>query len=221
MTARSSRTTRTQVGNRNVSSLSQQWRPDQGEGSSEWGGTGTACFFVGGPPEIGDLDIEFASQILKGGTGKLTLENTRGLGVAPLEVPAKPGGLRVGSNTREMPVLQAMGTGQIQIALIWTGAPDVDLYVYAPNGEVLSYQNKSVPSGGFLDRDDTDGFGPENIAWPPGRAPKGEYKIAVQLFNGDSANFTVYALINGQKKEFKGTLIGEKSTKVVHTFRLE
>ena len=139
--------------------------PDNGIGASEFLGTGEAFFYIGGKTEITDSDREFASQIAKGGTGMLNLKKTKGLSPAGADAPAKPGGFSTGSQSGDLPVLQALGSGDVQVSLAWTVAPDVDLYVTDPFGSVLNYQNKVASSGGKLDRDDTDGFGPENIFW--------------------------------------------------------
>lgn len=186
--------------------------PDKGIGSSEFLGTGEGYFWIGGKTEITDLDREFAFQIPKGGTGgKLTLKKTEGLSPAGEDAPAQPGGYSVGGQKGDLPVLQALGSGDVAVALQWSGAPDVDLYVTDPFGATISYQNKASASGGQLDRDDTDGFGPENIFWASGKAPKGNYSVQVQLYSGYSANYSFSLLVNGKRQTYNGTLSGEKS----------
>ncbi len=185
---------------------------DKGDGSSEFLGTGEGSFWIGGQSDITGLDKEFSFQIPKGGTGgKLTLKKTQGLSPAGADAPAKPGGYSIGAQTGKLPVLQALGSGDVAVALQWTGARDVDLYVTDPFGTTISYQNKTSASGGQLDRDDTDGFGPENIFWPSGKAPKGRYSVQVQLYSGYSANYNFSIVVNGKKQTYNGTLRGEKS----------
>lgn len=78
-------------------------------------------------------------------------------------------------------------TGAVQITLGWTTGADIDLYVTDPFGEVLSYENTSVSSGGTLDRDArgacVDGQTTENVYWPTGAAPRGTYQISANYFS--------------------------------------
>ena len=70
----------------------------------------------------------------------------------------------------------------LQVLLFWdTDGTDVDLHVTEPSGEVVNYTNTvSADSGGRLDRDDTDGYGPE--IYTLGTAPTGTYTIAAHYF---------------------------------------
>ena len=72
--------------------------------------------------------------------------------------------------------------GVLQFALSWeTDSTDIDLWVTDPSGEIISYRNTNSISGGYLDRDDTDGFGPENIYWL-NNIPDGTYTVQVHYF---------------------------------------
>ena len=53
-----------------------------------------------------------------------------------------------------------------------------------PNGHHLWYKKTTCPCGGRLDRDDTTSGGPENIFWPKGKGPKGNYSYYVLYFSG-------------------------------------
>ena len=112
-----------------------------------------------------------------------------------------------------------LGTGDVQITLRWQGAPDVDLHVRDPNGDEIWYQQKTSQSKGTLDVDDTDGEGPENVFWPTGGAPKGDYEVSVVLYKGRSATWTVRVLVDGREQHFSGTLSGTGSTKLVTKFK--
>lgn len=70
----------------------------------------------------------------------------------------------------------------LQVLLYWdTDKTDVDLHITEPSGEVVNYTHKvSDSTGGRLDRDDTDGYGPEIYAL--GAAPTGVYEIAAHYF---------------------------------------
>ncbi len=69
------------------------------------------------------------------------------------------------------------------VTVSWdTAGTDVDLHVTEPGGEECSYEKKQTSSGGGLDHDDTDGFGPETYALR--RARPGAYRVDVVYFNG-------------------------------------
>lgn len=70
----------------------------------------------------------------------------------------------------------------LQVLLFWdTDKTDVDLHITEPTGEIVNYTHKvSEKTGGRLDRDDTDGYGPE--IYSLGSAPSGVYQIAAHYF---------------------------------------
>ncbi|MEM7794332.1 MAG: hypothetical protein AAF579_07740 [Cyanobacteria bacterium P01_C01_bin.118] len=82
------------------------------------------------------------------------------------------------------PVLQ---TGDIQVTLRWDTNDDLDLIVVDPAGSIIDFGSPTAPSGGQLDVDangfcQTQSFTPvENIFWPTGEAPDGEYLAYVTL----------------------------------------
>jgi|GEM_PF-2497095 len=99
------------------------------------------------------------------------------------------------------------GTGDVQVTLTWDNTSDVDLWVTDPNGESVGFRNKTVRSGGHLDVDDTDGYGPENIFWPRGKAPAGEYKVYVHHYKARGVpHYKVLVRVNGTERNFEGTL---------------
>lgn len=75
----------------------------------------------------------------------------------------------------------------VTIRLEWnkhSGDTDIDLHVVDPFGEEIAYYHMYSSSGGYLDRDDVKGPGPEHIHWD--HAPVGTYKIYVHYFpNGE------------------------------------
>eukprot|EP00752_Nemacystus_decipiens_P012284 g10890.t1 len=83
----------------------------------------------------------------------------------------------------------------LTITLEWTGATsDVDLYVVEPGGQVVYFANR-LGDVGFLDNDDTVGFGPENYIINGGLDPDasqvlGTYQTYVNLYSGDMATET-------------------------------
>ena len=87
-----------------------------------------------------------------------------------------------------------LGTGDVQVTLQWSGGVDLDLHVIDPTGVEISYSAPSSPSGGMLDQDaqaDCTGC-VENIFWPTGGAPPGDYQVFVVNFSG--APETSYSL---------------------------
>lgn len=113
-------------------------------------------------------------------------------------------------------VLQ-LGTGSIQISLSWNNSSDTDLYVSEPGGETISYSNRSSVSGGELDRDDINGFGPENVFWQQ-NAPDGNYAISVKHFSG-ALPLSYFVTINTgtTSKNYSGTISVSKGTANVVT----
>jgi hypothetical protein len=86
----------------------------------------------------------------------------------------------------ELPVLHS-GTGDVKITLSFDRLHDLDLRVFEPNGEEVSWENADTATGGKLDLDSGQQCQPspanaENIFWPPGGAPSGEYRVLVQNY---------------------------------------
>jgi len=110
------------------------------------------------------------------------------------------------------------GFGDVQVTLTWDTATDQDLWVTDPEGEVIYYGNPASETGGELDRDDVDGFGPENVFWESGTAPAGEYKVEVDYFSGSGVtNYTVLVQAFGRVRTFTGQ-ISPDETKLITTF---
>lgn len=85
-----------------------------------------------------------------------------------------------------MEVVQS-GQGDVKITLSFDRTHDLDLHVVEPNGEEISYENNASATGGFLDLDSGSNCEPspansENIFWPPGGAPSGEYRVTVHNY---------------------------------------
>ena len=111
--------------------------------------------------------------------------------------------------------------GVLQIGLSWnTIDTDIDLWVTDPFGEKIYYGNPNSASGGYLDRDDTDGFGPENIYWRS-NVPDGEYTVQVNYFSGTPATNYEIKVTNGLGfvASFDGTLVDEDQTINVVSFQ--
>lgn len=126
-----------------------------------------------------------------------------------------------------MRILQ-IGTGDIQVSVAWTDTADVDLHVIDPDGGHLSFGNKSVASGGHLDLDANaacsknslpDGsqayVSNENVYWPLGGAPNGNYTIYLDYWSDCGVAQTDW-VVTVQKRGaspqvFTGSFVGSSS----------
>ena len=82
-----------------------------------------------------------------------------------------------------------VGSGEIQVTLLWDNDNDEDLHVIEPGGTEIWYAAPGpTATGGHLDRDDNVGVcgrdtepgGVENIFWPTGSTPsRGTYQVNV------------------------------------------
>jgi hypothetical protein len=79
-----------------------------------------------------------------------------------------------------------LGSGDVQVTIIWNSKADLDLSVLDPAGSRIYYSNPTSPSGGALDRDanfpcgsDPSSPAAENVFWPTGGAPAGTYLVNV------------------------------------------
>lgn len=90
----------------------------------------------------------------------------------------------------------------LTIRLDWnklSGNTDIDLHVTDPYGEEIAFYNMRAASGGWLDRDDVVGPGPEHICWS--KAPAGAYLIQVHYYSSETQAITSYTVTinaNGQ-----------------------
>jgi len=82
-----------------------------------------------------------------------------------------------------------LGTGDVQVTLRWDAPVDLDLHVTDPSGEEISFTHPTSNSGGNLDVDanpncDAMVANPvENVFWPYGGAPTGQYQVSVVYFS--------------------------------------
>lgn len=83
--------------------------------------------------------------------------------------------------------------GVLQFGLAWNTATDIDLWVTDPSGEKIYYAHRNSAAGGYLDRDDTDGFGPENIYYRR-NIPDGAYLVQAHYYGPSSGPSTEVTL---------------------------
>ncbi len=81
-----------------------------------------------------------------------------------------------------------VGSGDVQVGASWNTATDVDLHVVDPSGNETYYGNSPSATGGTLDLDSNpgcniDNVNAENIYWPAGTSPSGEYRAFVRMYD--------------------------------------
>ncbi|MBN1966206.1 MAG: SH3 domain-containing protein [Anaerolineae bacterium] len=117
------------------------------------------------------------------------------------EVISGGGGSGGGTTTTGIP----LGTGEVQVTLVWDTLADMDLSVQEPGGALLYYNAPNSPTGGVLDLDSNFPCGEnlnyaENAYWPAGQAPAGTYRVFVRQFStcgAGNANWTLIVRVNG------------------------
>ena len=116
-----------------------------------------------------------------------------------------------------------VGSGNFQITLTWDTATDVDLHLEEPGGyEIYWLSPNSTLGDGYLDVDDLDGFGPENIYFDT-NIPSGNYTVKVKMFNNygiTSTNYSVTVKRNGQTQSYSGTLLNSGEIDNIVSFTL-
>jgi hypothetical protein len=120
-----------------------------------------------------------------------------------------------------------LGTGDVQVTLHWTGEADLDLHVVDPAGEEIYSGHMFSNSGGMLDGDVNWPCGPgpapvENVFWPRGGAPSGEYRVLVHYYRDckdqGPVDWTVMVRVNGNVVATQSGRISEGETVLALTF---
>lgn len=109
------------------------------------------------------------------------------------------------SQTGEVP----LGTGSVHVTLTWDTPTDVDLHITDPFGEEIYYRHAQSNSGGQLDVDDMNGYGPENVFWPLNGAPRGQYGVAVVYYDSYGYGRTNY-YVSVRYPDGRGTQVIEE-----------
>ncbi len=110
-----------------------------------------------------------------------------------------------------------LGTGDLQATLRWDSTHDLDLAVMDPDGNIVAFDNTPVSSGGQLDVDanalceGVTSAPVENIFWPAGQAPAGEYVVAVSLYTRCNETvgtipFTLTLTVQGSTETLTGVV---------------
>nr|ACU26448.1 hypothetical protein [uncultured bacterium HF186_25m_18N5]ACU26507.1 hypothetical protein [uncultured bacterium HF186_25m_27D22] len=140
---------------------------------------------------------------------------------------------RVSPYVGHMMTVQAVGGGDVQVSVSFDQDVDIDLHVIEPNtsgqaddycapagGCELYYGDKSCPSGGQLDLDSNvaciiDGINNENIFWPEGQAPIGNYTVRVAFWSdccNCGSNYTVTIQYCGFVEVYEGYFLPNTDT---------
>ena len=132
---------------------------------------------------------------------------------------------------------QQLGTGDVQITLRWQNTADLDLHVVTPmvepNGQreqIWFNHRDNTRSGGRLDVDANSACASvmpnpvENVFWPPGRAPRGEYQVYVHYFQecnrSGPTNYEVTIHRSGQAPQVvRGSIARPGERQLAMTFR--
>lgn len=127
-------------------------------------------------------------------------------------------------------VSPAPSTGDVQVLLSWNNYNDLDLVCTDPYGNMVYFQNPTVPSGGHLEidmnREYPDSKTPiENIYWPTGGAPAGEYHVYVKYYKNHtgqplSTHYSVKVKYGNNVETYSGTLSVESDYISVCSFVL-
>ncbi len=140
----------------------------------------------------------------------------------PVRVALRDSRGRVSAYASQTLTIDKVGTGDIQVSASWDKTNDLDLYVVDPFGCVIYWVHKNdnpPPAqcrglGALQDRDANIGCnGPrnENIFWPPGVAPEGQYTVKINNYNAcanATVNYTITVNYCGKTETYEGAFTG-------------
>jgi hypothetical protein len=114
-----------------------------------------------------------------------------------------------------------LGSGDVQATLRWSSSADLDLHVVEPDGTEISFAAPGpTVSGGQLDVDSNVNCVPEsgveNVFWPDGGAPTGDYVVSVNGFNVGSecggGDYELTIKVSGQEDQVLTGTVAEGET---------
>lgn len=120
-----------------------------------------------------------------------------------------------------------VGTGDVQVGITWDTPTDVDLHVIEPSGEEIYYAHKTSSTGGQLDLDSNpacniDGVNAENVYWPVGDSPVGEFTVRVRMYSdcgvGGASGTVTISHCGEDSPEVHPFTLGSTGTEATFTF---
>lgn len=101
--------------------------------------------------------------------------------------------------------VEAVATAPIQVSLTWDSITDIDLWIVEPDGGKIYYANYlSSKSLGWLDYDNTEAYGPENITFNY-QMPQGDYNVYVHHYDGGvKTNYQVTIAMGDEVTKYSG-----------------
>ncbi len=123
-------------------------------------------------------------------------------------------------------------TGDVQISIGWNSIDDIDLHVkyvaFNGRGGTINWMNRLDFIGGCLDVDMNANFYQvtnrpvENIFWPKGSSPKGQFFVGVHNFRNWSGQrsvpVTIIVVVDGKKQVFNEICFAGQPLKEVTRF---
>jgi hypothetical protein len=132
------------------------------------------------------------------------------------QVAASRGGGPFGSY-KSVPLRSTLGSGAFRSTLTWNTTADIDLHVIEPSGAHVYFSSRTGPTAS-LDVDDIDGFGPENIFVPTGRAASGVYQVYIDHYSGASpTTSTITITVNAGTAQAKTQTFTRTTTSAAPT----
>lgn len=158
------------------------------------------------------------------GNGRYTLTLELIDRVAPPEEPTDE------PDDEDVPeVVEEVGTGDVQITLLWDSEADLDLHVFDPDGTEIYHGEPEAANGGQLDVDANypcsvaTSSPVENVFWPPGEAPRGSYVVWIEYWSGcdtgrDEQSYELIVRLDGEVYERQTGTIDEGGWEEVFSF---
>ncbi|EPG73402.1 hypothetical protein LEP1GSC058_3167 [Leptospira fainei serovar Hurstbridge str. BUT 6] len=133
--------------------------------------------------------------------------------------------VKVGKASDKVSFFAKVPSRDIKVVLTWDTQTDVDLWVIDPTGEKCFFSHPSTKSGGNLDVDVVDGFGPETFTMS--KALPGNYSVQVQYYSAYDKPVTrvnVYVVLYEGKpneKRMQYQFVMTRSQQVYHLTNFE
>lgn len=133
--------------------------------------------------------------------------------------------IKAGKTSEKISFFAKVPPRDIKVVLIWDTQTDVDLWVIDPKGEKCYYSHPSTQSGGNLDVDVIDGFGPETFTMA--KALPGNYSVQVQYYGSYDKPITrvnAYVVLyegKSNEKRMRFQFVMTKAQQVYHLANFE